>query len=88
MKSGLPNAISVAKELENCGKRLKAIRLDSGDLSYLSKKARKMLDNEGLQYVKIIASNQLDEYLVDSLIDQNSPIDLFGIGTKLICSYD
>lgn len=88
LKSGLPNAIIVAKELERQGKKLNAIRLDSGDLAYFSKKARKLLDDEDLRYVKIVVSNQLDEYLVDSLLDQNSPIDMFGIGTKLICSYD
>jgi nicotinate phosphoribosyltransferase len=84
LKSGLPNAITVAKELEKNGHRLSAIRLDSGDLAYLSKKARKVLDEAGLYYVKIIASNQLDEYLIKSLIDQGAPIDSFGIGTSLI----
>lgn len=84
LKSGIPNAIKVAKELEQKGKKLKAIRLDSGDLAYLSKKARKMLDDAGLHYVKIVASNQLDEYLIKSLDDQNAPIDFFGVGTNLI----
>ncbi len=84
LKSGLPNAIVVAKELEAKGKRLKAIRLDSGDLAYLSKKARKMLNEEGLNYVKIIVSNQLDEYVVKSLLDQKAPIDIFGVGTSMI----
>ena len=82
--SGIPNTIIVAKELENIGHRLTGIRLDSGDLAYLSKKARKMLDNAGLQYVKIIASNQLNEYVVKSLDEQNAPIDGFGIGTELV----
>lgn len=84
LRSGIPNAIKVAKELEAKGKRLRAIRLDSGDLAYLSKKARKMLDDAGLSYVKIVASNQLDEYLIKSLDDQNAPIDFFGVGTNLI----
>lgn len=84
LKSGIPNAIKVAKELEEKGKKLKAIRLDSGDLAYLSKKARKLLDEAGLNYVKIVASNQLDEYLIKSLHDQNAPIDFFGVGTNLI----
>lgn len=84
LKSGLPNAIIVAKELEAKGKKLKAIRLDSGDLAFLSKKARKILDDAGLDYVKIVASNQLDEYLIKSLFDQNAPIDFFGVGTNLI----
>ena len=88
LKSGIPNAITVAKELEKKGHRLKGIRLDSGDLAYLSKKARKMLDTEGLEYVNIAASNQLDEHLIKSLIDQRAPIDLFGVGTRLATSHD
>jgi len=84
LKSGVPNAITVAKEMERKGYKLSAIRLDSGDLAYLSKKARKMLDDAGLNYVKIIASNQLDEYLIKSLIEQGAPIDAFGVGTNLI----
>ena len=84
LKAGIPNAIIVAKEMEQKGQRLKAIRLDSGDLAYLSKEARKMLDKVGLEYVKIIASNQLNEFVVKSLLhDQNAPIDAFGIGTEL-----
>jgi nicotinate phosphoribosyltransferase len=84
LKSGIPNAIVVAKELEEKGYKLSAIRLDSGDLAYLSKQARIMLDEANLNYVKIIVSNQLDEYLIKSLIDQESPIDGFGVGTSLI----
>lgn len=84
MKTGVPNAITVAKELEREGYRLLAIRLDSGDLAYLSKKAREQLDEAGLSYVKIIASNQLDEYLIKSLIGQGAPIDWFGVGTSLV----
>jgi nicotinate phosphoribosyltransferase len=83
LKSGIPNAITVAKELEQKGQKLQAIRLDSGDLAYLSKKARQMLNNAGLEYVQIVASNQLDEYLIRSLIDQNAPIDMFGVGTSI-----
>ncbi|MDX1362994.1 nicotinate phosphoribosyltransferase [Arenibacter latericius] len=84
LNSGVPNAIIVAKEMERKGSRLSAIRLDSGDLAYLSKKARKMLDDAELNYVKIIASNQLDEYIIKSLIDQGAQIDGFGVGTSLI----
>ncbi len=85
LKSGIPNAIIVAKEMEKKGQRLKAIRLDSGDLAYLSKKARIMLDKAGLKYVKIVASNQLNEFVIKSLLnEQNAPIDAFGIGTELI----
>ncbi len=84
LKSGLPNAIKVAKEMEMKGHKLKGIRLDSGDLAYLSRKARKMLDNAQLQYVQISASNQLDENLIMSLNRQEASIDLFGIGTAFI----
>lgn len=85
LKTGVPNAIQVAKKMEKEGHRLRAIRLDSGDLAYLSKKARKMLDEAKLEYVKIIASNQLNEHVVKSLlIEQNAPIDAFGVGTELI----
>ncbi len=85
LKSGVPNAIKVAQELKNDNGKLKAIRLDSGDLAYLSKKARQMLDEAGLKEVKIIASNQLNEHVVKSLLqDQKAPIDIFGIGTELV----
>lgn len=83
LKSGVPNAIKVAKEMEQKGHRLRAIRLDSGDLSYFGRKARKMLDDAGLDYVKIAASNQLDEYVIRSLKQQKAPIDIFGVGTNL-----
>jgi nicotinate phosphoribosyltransferase len=84
LESGLKNAIIVAKELEKKGHRLKAIRIDSGDLAYLSKECRKRLDKENLSYVKIVVSNQLDEDVIKSLIEQNAPIDIYGVGTKLI----
>lgn len=84
LKSGVPNAIKVAKEMEVKGQQMKAVRLDSGDLAYLSKKARKQLDDAGLPYVKIVVSNQLDEYLIKSLLDQGAPIDFFGVGTSLV----
>lgn len=88
LKYGVPNAIKVAKELEEKGHKLVGIRLDSGDLAYFARKSRKMLDDAGLEYVKIAASNQLDEYLIKSLLDQGAPIDLFGVGTKLVTAYD
>lgn len=81
---GVPNAIKVAKELEEKGHRLQGIRLDSGDLAYFSRQARKMLDEEGLEYVKIAASNQLDERVIASLKTQEAPIDIFGVGTRLV----
>ncbi len=82
--SGVPKAIKVAKEMKSKGQSLKAIRLDSGDLAYLSKKAREMLDYEGLEDVKIVVSNQLDEYVIKSLQEQKAPIDIFGVGTSMI----
>ena len=81
--SGVPNAITTAREMEASGTRLRAIRLDSGDLAFLSRRARNMLDNAGLGYVKIAASNQLDEYVIRSLRQQNAPIDIFGVGTSV-----
>lgn len=87
LKSGIPNAIRVAKEvLEPMGKRLKGVRLDSGDLAYLSKEARKMLDEAGLEDCIIIASNGLDEYTIRSIIHQGAKIDSFGVGERLITS--
>ncbi len=84
LKSGLPNAITVAKEMENRGEQLFGVRLDSGDLAYLAKKTRKLLNDAGLEYVKIVASNQLDEYVIMSLNEQKAPIDVFGVGTNLV----
>lgn len=84
LKSGLPNAITVAKEMESRGDKLMGVRLDSGDLSYLAKKTRNILDDAGLEYVKIVASNQLDEYVIKSLKEQGGPIDIFGVGTNLV----
>lgn len=81
--SGLPNAIQVARELESRGERLKGVRLDSGDLAYLSKAVRRKLDVHKLDYVKIVASNKLDEYVIRSLFEQKAPIDIFGVGTSL-----
>jgi nicotinate phosphoribosyltransferase len=87
LKSGIPNAITVAKEMEQNSHRLQGVRLDSGDLAYLAKQSRKMLDDAGLHYVKIIASNQLDEWVIKSLLDQNAPIDVFGVGTSLVTGH-
>lgn len=85
LKSGIPNAIRTAKEvLEPMGKRLKGIRIDSGDLAYLSIKVRKMLDEAGLEDCKIIVSNSLDEHTISSLNSQNAKIDSYGVGERLI----
>lgn len=87
LKSGVPNAIRVAKDyLIPNGYTLKGIRLDSGDLAYLSKEARKMLDEAGLTDTKICVSNSLDEYTIKSLLEQGAPIDSFGVGENLITS--
>jgi nicotinate phosphoribosyltransferase len=87
LHSGIPNAIIVARELAARGHKLAAIRLDSGDLAYLSKKARAQLDAAGLSDVKIYVTNQLDEHLIKSLLDQGAPIDLFGVGTRLVTGH-
>lgn len=85
IKSGIPNAIRVAKEvLEPMGKRLKGIRIDSGDLAYQSIKVRKMLDEAGLTDCKIIVSNSLDEHTISSLNTQKARIDGYGVGERLI----
>lgn len=85
LESGVPNAIRTANEvLIPMGKRLKGIRLDSGDLAYLSKSARRMLDKAGLADCKIIASNSLDEFTIRSILEQGGCIDSFGVGERLI----
>ncbi len=87
LKSGVPNAIKVFDEvLKPLGKRPIGVRIDSGDIAYLSKKARKMLDEAGYTDCKIIASNSLDEYIIRDLMINNACIDSFGIGEKLITS--
>lgn len=87
LKSGVPNAIRVFKEiLIPKGYQPGAIRIDSGDAAYLSKKARKLLDEAGLHEAKIVISNSLDEYIIKDLLIQNAPIDSFGVGERLITS--
>lgn len=90
LKSGVPNAIRVFQELKEAGIPLSyyGIRLDSGDLAYLSKKARKMLDEAGFPDAVISASNDLDEFLIDSLKVQGAAITSWGVGTNLITSKD
>lgn len=87
LKSGVPNAIRVLKEIlfDNVEASY-GIRIDSGDLAYLSKKARIMLDDAGLIKCKIIVSNALDEFSIKTLLEQGAPIDIFGIGERLITS--
>ena len=84
LRSGVPNAIRVAKELEARGGKFLGIRLDSGDLAYLSKVARKMLDDAGLHHGIIVASGDLDEEMIRDLRVQGAKIDSWGVGTKLI----
>lgn len=87
LNSGLVNAIKVAKEvLEPMGKRLKGVRIDSGDLAYFSKKIRKQLDANNMQDCKIVVSNSVDEFLMQSLRKQNASIDSYGVGERMITS--
>jgi len=83
LKSGLPHAITVAQELRERGHELVGIRIDSGDLAYLSREARRMLDGAGFPQVKIVASNELDEQVIDSIRSEGGRIDIYGVGTRL-----
>ena len=86
LRSGVPHAIQVFKEMRESGIELKnyGIRIDSGDLAYLTKKSRAMLDEAGFTDARIAASSDLDEYLIQSLLSQGAPIDSWGVGTRLI----
>lgn len=87
LKEGIPNAIKVFNEvLLPKGYRPKGIRIDSGDMAYLTKKARKMLDDAGFEDCKIMASNSLDEFTIQNLLLQGAKVDLFGVGERLITS--
>ncbi|MBP3719155.1 MAG: nicotinate phosphoribosyltransferase [Eubacterium sp.] len=87
LESGLVNAIKVAHEvLEPMGKRLKGVRIDSGDLAYFSKKIRRTLDAEGLQDCSVVVSNSVDEYLIESLNKQGAKINSYGVGERMITS--
>ena len=88
LKSGMPNAIIVFKELKAKGHKPLGIRLDSGDLDYLSKECKNMLTEAGFEDVRITASNDLDEYCISNLKSSGSPINSWGVGTKLITSSD
>ena len=88
LRSGVPNAVTVFRELRAAGHEPKGIRLDSGDLAYLSKAARAMLDEAGFENAVICASGDLDETLIRSLKEQGARIDTWGVGTKLITSAD
>ncbi|HHV29454.1 nicotinate phosphoribosyltransferase [Acetivibrio mesophilus] len=87
LKSGVPNAIKVFnEEVVPRGFRPKGIRIDSGDIAYLSKEARKMLDEAGFTDCKIVASNSLDEYIIRDILQQGAQVDIFGVGERLITS--
>ncbi len=86
LKSGVPNAITVFRELEAAGHKPAGIRIDSGDITYLSKKARKMLDEAGFTEAKICISNSLDEYIIENILSQGACVDSFGVGERLITS--
>lgn len=88
LRSGVPNAITVGQALKAVGRSLKGVRIDSGDLAYLSKRTRQMLDAAGLSDAQIIASSDLDEYTIRDLIAQGAEIDTWGVGTHLITSTD
>ena len=88
LKSGMPNAIKVFKDLKAKGHKPLGIRLDSGDLDYLSKECKNMLTEAGFEDVRITASNDLDEYCISNLKSSGSPINSWGVGTKLITSSD
>jgi len=88
LKSGLPNLLQVLNRLRKRGIEIKGVRIDSGDLAYLSKHVRRELDRAGFPGVQIIVSGQLDEYIIGSLLQQEAQIDGFGVGTKLSTSYE
>ncbi|MDR6878301.1 nicotinate phosphoribosyltransferase [Bacillus sp. 3255] len=88
LRSGVPNAIKIAQLLRQQGKRMNAIRLDSGDLAYLSQQARRMLDEAGFPDVAIVASNDLDENIIEGLKAQDAKITVWGVGTQLITAAD
>jgi nicotinate phosphoribosyltransferase len=85
---GVRNAVEVGKILRNRGKEMIGIRIDSGDLAYFSQQARRILDDEGFRNAQIIASNDLNEKLIQSLKMQDAKISVWGIGTKLVTAYD
>jgi nicotinate phosphoribosyltransferase len=87
-EKGIMNAIEVGKSLKAKGKKLVGIRIDSGDLTYFSNLARRLLDDHGFHDVKVVASNDLDEHIITSLKIQESTIDSWGVGTKLVTAYD
>lgn len=86
--SGVRHAIKIAERLKERGYKLGGIRLDSGDLAYLSIEARRLLDQAGFHDAQIVASNDLDENVIQSLNEQSAKIDIWGVGTKLATAYN
>lgn len=88
VEQGIRNAITVGLEMRQRGQRLAGIRIDSGDLAWLAKAARRMLDEAGLDDCGIVLSNDLDEYTIQSILDEGAPVTSWGVGTKLACAFD
>lgn len=88
VEQGVANAITVAREMRARGEELAGIRIDSGDLSWLAKQARLMLDDAGFPDVKIVLSNDLDEHTISSIRAEGTPVDAWGVGTKLATAYE
>ena len=88
VEQGIRNAITVGLEMRARGQRLAGIRIDSGDLAWLAKMARRMLDEAGLDDCGIVLSNDLDEYTIQSILDEGAPVTSWGVGTKLACAFD
>ncbi len=88
VEQGIENAITVGLEMRQRGQRLAGIRIDSGDLAWLAKMARRMLDAAGLTDCGIVLSNDLDEYTIQSILDEGAPVTSWGVGTKLACAFD
>ena len=88
VEQGIRNAITVGLEMRARGERLAGIRIDSGDLAWLAKMARRMLDAAGLDDCGIVLSNDLDEYTIQSILDEGAPVSSWGVGTKLACAFD
>lgn len=84
LRSGVPNAITVARELREQGHELRGIRIDSGDLAYLSREARRMFDEAGFSGVRIVVSNEMDEFVIESVRSEGGVVDVYGIGTRLV----
>ncbi|AJE03738.1 nicotinate phosphoribosyltransferase [Geobacter pickeringii] len=83
LQSGIPNALTVARELREQGHELVGVRIDSGDLAYLSRESRRAFDEAGFPDVKIVASNELDEYVIESMRSEGGRVDIYGVGTRL-----